>query len=187
MKRHTTTTWVALFALVVAAALAVAPALKAADNPDSMQVSKLLSEAKTQAFQLSEDCAEMESFTWTAWPMSFQAHTEALIRIKDDVNTLGKQLLKLDEARKDASPWQLTAINRIVPLLKELASNTTGAIELINKNAKNSTNDEYADFIEANADTAARLAALVSDFVDYGKTKERLERLTNRLEVEQKQ
>jgi len=186
MNKYTTTTWIALFALVLAAALILAPAAKATGDPDSLQVSKLLSEAKTQAFQLSEDAAEMESFTWTAWPMSWQSHTEALIKIKDDVNTLGRQLVKLDEARKGASAWQRTVIDRITPLLKELAANTSGAIGLINANAKSLSNEEYVDYIEANADTSARLASLVSDFVDYGKTKDRLERLTNRLEVRPK-
>lgn len=78
--------------MLLGAALIIAPTLKAADNTDSQKVSTLLSEAKTQALQLSEDASELESFTWTAVPMTLQSHTEALIKIKDDVNALGGSL-----------------------------------------------------------------------------------------------
>jgi hypothetical protein len=39
------------------------------------------------------------------------------------------------------------------------------------------------DYLEANADYAGDLAAMAGDFVDYGKTKQRLQRLTDKLEV----
>lgn len=181
MRRHTI--WIETYLVALAAVLIIVPTLKAADNPDSGQVSILLAEAKTQAFRLSADAAEMESFTWTAWPMSWQSHTEALLKIKNDVNALGSQLVKLEDARQTASPWQKAAIDRIAPLLSELASNTTGAIDLLNNNAANLTNVEYVDYVEANADTAAHLANLVADFVDYSRTRQRLESLKHQLEL----
>jgi hypothetical protein len=118
--------------ILLSASILINPALKAAADDDSAQVSKLLSDAKTQAFRLSEDAAEMESFTWTAIPMSWQSHTEGITQFKEDVNTMARQLEKLEVARRTASPWQKTAIDRIIPLLHELASNTTGAIEILN-------------------------------------------------------
>ena len=39
------------------------PVMVAAETQDSEQVSKLLSEAKTTAYQLREDAAAMETFT----------------------------------------------------------------------------------------------------------------------------
>ncbi len=42
---------------------------------------------------------------------------------------------------------------------------------------------EYKDYIEANADVADKLAGLIADFVDYGNTKNKLERLTAKLEL----
>jgi hypothetical protein len=41
--------------------------------------------------------------------------------------------------------------------------------------------DEYKDYLEANADYATDLAAMIADFVDYGRTKQRLERLAAKL------
>jgi hypothetical protein len=54
----------AIRSIIVAGTLAAACFAKAAGIPDSEKVSKLLSEAKTMAFQLKEDTATMESFTY---------------------------------------------------------------------------------------------------------------------------
>jgi len=42
---------------------------------------------------------------------------------------------------------------------------------------------EYRDYLEANADYASDLAAMIANFVDYGKAKQRMERLGSKLEV----
>jgi len=185
VKKNKIAIWIASVAVLGVVILVLPLPLKAADD-DSGTVFKLLSEARTQAFQLSSDAAEMESFT-TYFPQSlaWQTHIDALNRIKGDVNKMGRQLVKLEEAKATALPWQRLAIDRITPLLKELAANTTATIETLNKN-KDVAADEYEDYLEANADSASYLAAVIGDFVDYGKTKARLERLTNRLEIEAK-
>jgi hypothetical protein len=41
-------------------------------------------------------------------------------------------------------------------------------------------------YLEANADASQHLASLTADFVDYGRTKQRLERLTDKLELQPK-
>ena len=41
----------------------------------------------------------------------------------------------------------------------------------------------YKDYIKVNADLAAELAALVGNFVDYGKTRQQLDQLTNKLDL----
>jgi hypothetical protein len=43
--------------------------------------------------------------------------------------------------------------------------------------------EEYKDYLEANADYSADLAAMIADFVDYGKTKQGFERLTAKTRV----
>jgi len=171
-----------IFALLAAAVVAMSPALAAVGvGGDSEQVSKLLSDAKTQAFQLKEDALTMESYTrsTTTW----ETHVASIEQMKEHINVAGRTLAKLDDARKTASPWQMTAIDRIRPLLKEIASNTETVIQYINKNPKRLFMTEYKDYIEVNADMADTLAGLVSDFVDYGNTKSRLERLTTKLEL----
>ncbi len=153
----------------------------AAVVPDSEHVAKLLSEAKTMAFQLKEDAVAMEGFT--RMNVSWESHAVAINQIKDHVNALENQEAKLKEARAAALPWQRTAIDRIVPYLDELEGYTSAVIEHINAQPKRLFTAEYKDFLEANADYATDLAAMISDFVDYGKTRDRMERLGNKLEI----
>jgi len=166
---------------VVAGLLMASGITNAAEVPDSEQVSKLLSEAKTMAFQLKEDAETMESYTRsnTTW----ESHAGAIAQIKERVNALGRQVTKLKDAKANASPWQKTAIDRINPCLDELSAYTEAVIERINKQPKLLATAEYKDYLEANADYAGDLAAMIDDFVDYGRMKKRLERLTSKLEV----
>jgi hypothetical protein len=62
MNKHQKTVWMTATAFIAAGLMAVPPAIRAADVPDSEQVSKLLSETKTMAFQLKEDAETMESY-----------------------------------------------------------------------------------------------------------------------------
>lgn len=167
-------------AVLLAGFMAFPAAMFAAEVPDSEEVSKLLSEAKTMAFQLKEDAATMESFTRMS--VSWQSHAASINAIKEHINQLGRQVTKLKNAESQASPWQKTAINRINPYLDELAGYTSAVIEHLN-NTRKHTLDEYRDYLEANADYASDLAAMVADFVDYGKAKDRTERLGTKLEI----
>jgi hypothetical protein len=155
-------------------------AINAATTPDSEQVSKLLSEAKTMAFQLKEDAVTMESFT--RMNVSWESHAAAINQIKDHINELVRQEAKLKDAKSAGSRWQQTAIARITPFLDELTGYTYAVIEHINGEVKH-TPTEYKDYLEANADYATDLAAMIADFVDYGNTKDRMQRLADKLEI----
>jgi len=179
MRTRTTIFCTGTFALLFAGFL-VPPSTKAADNPDSAQVTKLLSETKTLAFQVKEDAVYMESFNRTNASRETQA--AAINTLRDDINALGRQVAKLKAAAAEASPWQKTVITRIDPYLEEMVGYTSAEIEHISA-AREHNFAEYKDYLEANADYASDLAAVIADYVDYGKTKERLARLGAKLEV----
>jgi len=181
MNKLHLTRLIILPALLAAGIATTSPVVKAADAPDSEQVSKLLSDAKTQAYQLKEDAATMQSYTQSK--VGWESHAETVNQMRDHINAVGRTVTKLDEARATASPWQATAIDRIKPLLKEIASNTDSVIQYLNKNPKRLSMNEYKDYIEANSDEAAQLAELIADFVSYGNNKNRMERLANKLEL----
>jgi hypothetical protein len=150
------------------------------DAQDPQQVSKLLAETKTMAFQLKEDAVTMETFT--RMNVSLQSQAVAINEIKDHVNALARQVAILEEAKVNAAPWQKTAIDRIMPFIDELGGYTTAAIEHINGDRKH-TLAEYQDYLVANADYATDLATMIGEFVDYGNTRQRLDRLAAKLEV----
>lgn len=165
---------------IILTLLAATPAIFAAEVADSAQVTKLLGEAKTQAFQLKEDAVTMESFNRMTVSREMQADT--INQIKDHVNALVRTEAKLQEAAPGAAPWQKKVIREVVPYLDEMEGYTSAVIETLNGEVRH-TPAEYKDYLEANADYSTDLAAMIGDFVDYGRTKDRLERLKTKLEV----
>jgi hypothetical protein len=141
----------------------------------------LLEDIKGQAADLQRDSDELESFTRS--DMSWQSHAEELDRIKERINAIGRTISKLQNLRSGASPWQREAIDRIMPVAKKLASNTTAAIEHLNKNPLRINEPQYQQYLKSNAEAASNLAALVKDFVEYGKTRTTLEAYERKLEV----
>lgn len=144
------------------------------------EVTKLLSQAKTQAFQIKEDALNMESFNRMA--VSRETEAAAINQIRDHVNALVATENKLQAAKEDAAPWQRQVINRVVPFLDELEGYTSAVIEHLNGEVHH-TPAEMKDYLEANADYSTDLAKMIADFVDYGQTKDRLERLQTTLEI----
>ncbi len=168
-------------ALAAAALLIARLDVQAAPPEDNKEVSQLLEDIKGQAADLQRDSDELESFARS--DMSWQSHAEELDRIKERINAIGKTISKLQNLRSSASPWQREAIDRIMPVAKKLASNTTAAIEHLNKNPLRINEPQYQQYLKSNAEAASNLAALVKDFVEYGKTRTTLEAYERKLEV----
>lgn len=181
MNKRNLTAWMMPAAMLLTGFAVNSPILRAAENPDSEHVSALLSEARTMAYQLRDDAQTMETFT--RMNVSMETHKVAINQIRDHVNALGRQVTKLKDAADEAAPWQKTAINRINPYLDELSGYTSAVIEHLTDRKHNPA--EYQDYLEANADYATDLCAMISDFVDYGRNKQRVERLSEKLEIPQ--
>ncbi len=158
----------------------LSPVMLSAGVPDNEQVTKLLSEAKTQAFQLKEDAVTMESFNWMT--ASHDGQAAMINQLRDHINALGRTEAKLKAAEGAVPLWQKQVIDRIVPFLDELSGYTSAVIEHLNGEVRH-TPAEYKDYLEANADYATDLGKMIGDFVDYGRTKDRFQSLTNKLEL----
>jgi hypothetical protein len=168
-------------ALIASILLLACPVLLAVESTEeNPQLTQLLSEAREKAAVLSRDSDEMESLTRS--DVSWQTHASMLETMKEDVNDMGKIVEKLEASRDSASQWQRQAIDRMVPLLKELASNTTAAINHLNQERTRPTTGEYADYLRQNAKTARELSDMVSSFVQYDQTRAKLEKLEQKLE-----
>jgi len=145
---------------------------------DSAQASKLLQQAKISAAQLKTDSEEMESFTSNQ--LTWQSHATQINRVKEHVNRTGKILAELHDAREGAEPWQQEAIDKITPMLQELASNTTSIIDHLN-DRRHTWHPEYTGYLKANAQLASDLSRLITDSIDYGRAKSRTENLGKNL------
>jgi hypothetical protein len=170
---------------VLLAMLTIArPIVQASPQEDNKEVSKLLEDVKIQAAALDRDSDELESFARSN--VSWQSHGTELERIKDRINAIGKTISRMQQLRSSASPWQVEAIDRIMPVAQKLASNTTAAINHLDKNPLRLNTAEYQQYLKSNAEAASQLASMVKEFVDYGNTRTSLEAYERRLELPNK-
>jgi hypothetical protein len=177
---HLVIGWFALLASL----LFLFPELSPAQRDENPQVTRLLQDARDEAAQLSRDADEMDAMTHS--DVSWQTHADMLERVKDHMNDLGRLVEKMEAVRDSASPWQQQAIDRMIPLMKDLASNTTAAINHLNENKLRPTGGNYPEYLKENAETAHELSNMISSFVQYGQTRAKLEKLEQRLEIAQK-
>jgi len=177
MKTTNLTGRIAILAMVLAGFAHAAPKGTAKDNDEVM---KLLTDTQTQALQLKADAQAMETYSYNE--VSYQTQGVMINQIKDHINQAGKLLDKLRAQRDWAAPWQQKAVDRIAPLLEDMAGNTEMVIDHINGTNGRFNFKDYKELLETNADAAQELAATIGNFVDYGRTKRRFEELTNKTE-----
>ena len=109
--------------------------------------------------------------------------SQLLEDIKEQAAALQRDSEELEAFTRSDMAWQREAIDRTIPVAQKLASNTTAAIERLNKNPMRINDPQYQQYIKSNAEAASNLAALVRDFVEYGKTRTTLEASERKLEV----
>lgn len=167
-----------LAALAVILPIAVAAS---AETKDSAAITSRLAEIKTHAALASDDAATLESYTRSK--LSWQAHEKQLTRMKGHVNDIVADYKTLDSLRAEGSQWQQEAIDRIEPMLREIADTLTATITHLNDNPSKIHMQPFRDYVNANAkllDTAHRT---VNDLVDYGEARAKSDQLQKTLEL----
>ena len=145
---------------------------------DSAQASKLLQDAKTSAAQLARDTDQMMSYARSK--VSWQSHAAQITLIKEHVNNSGKILADLHNARDGAEPSQQEAIDKITPILQQLASNTQSIINNLNS-TKQTWVPEFQGYVKSNSELANDLSKLIGDYLDYESAKSRTQGLGQKL------
>src|SRR3954451_20372185 len=74
---------------------------------DSEQVSKLVSDAKSEALLLERDAEQLSAFTQSH--LSWQSYADQLNQIRTHVNTVGSIIQQLNDLRVISSQWQKIA------------------------------------------------------------------------------
>jgi hypothetical protein len=148
---------------------------------ESPQLAQVLDEARMEAAELAKDADETESLIRTQ--ASWETHADMLDRVKEHVNNMARIVQKLESERSSGSELQEQAVDRTLPLLKELAANTTAAINYLNQNKTRPSGDPYTQYLKDNADTAHELASTVSSLYEYEKSMAKIDTLKNKLEL----
>ena len=178
---HKTTTGLMVGALIASMLFLFSTPLSA-QKQENPEVTKLLADAREKAAELSRDADDMEALIRT--DASWQSHAQMLESVKEHVNQLGRIAAQLEQKRDSASQWQQQAIDRMLPVVKELAANTSAAINhLIENKTRPLQISSYPQYLKENAEAAHNLSDMISSFVKYGDSRAKVEKLEQKLEL----
>ena len=141
----------------------------ASSQSDSAHLNQLFASAKTEAAMLQRDSEELVTFQRQA--ISWQTHAQQLESMRAHVNQIGQLEQQMRDARQSGSAWQQEAVDRVNPLLKELADNLGNTITHANQHVNQLRLPAFRDLVDSNAALATDLNQMIAASVDYGQRK----------------
>ena len=161
--------------------LLLAPAFGRAQSADSKAITDLLKEAKSHAVVAEADAETLESYTRAT--MSWQTHGNRLTKMKIHANDLLSDFNQLKSMRSEGSLWQQEAIDRVDPLLRDMADHLGAMIDHFNDNKNKIHMPPYREYAKANLELMSRTNRLISDFIDYGDARSKADNFERALEL----
>ncbi len=152
-----------------------------AQEKDSAAISEALNSARSHAALAHDDSATLESYMRSS--MSWQSHARQLQLIKEHANDLLGDFNTLTSLRAEGSTWQREAIDRIDPILREMADHLNRTIDHLNNNQSRFQMQPYKDYVHANLDYMERAHQTISDFVEYDAARSKADDLEKKLEI----
>ena len=165
-------------------ALLMLPPVAPAQNADSKAINDVLKEAESHAILASNDSETLEAYT-RSHTMSWQSHANRLLTIADHANNLIQDFDKLSSMRDQGSTWQQEAIDRVDPLLKEMADHLNATIAHFRDNKHRVNMPAFHDYVKANREYMGKTSELISTFVEYGETRAKANGLEASLDLPQ--
>jgi hypothetical protein len=146
---------------------------------ESHALTQLLEDASDEAQQLAIDAQDTQALIAT--DENWITHALALAKIKGHVDNMSLIIDRLSKAQKSGSELQEQAVQRIIPLVKELSANTQAAIDYLNQNKNRPVSETYTKYLTKNAETARQLASVVQALFDYEKSMSEIQKLRSNL------
>ncbi len=168
-------------AFLALAILAFVPAVASGKAvEDSEEFSGFLAQAKTEALLLQQSAEEMNSFVHLTTSRETQA--AKIEEIKTHLNKLAQFVTKMNSVEA-ASPWQRQASRDFTPMVGELAANVTMTIYYLGEFPDRLVFTSFPEYVAANAELAANIAEIMSEYVEYGQARQKAEVLSYELEL----
>jgi hypothetical protein len=143
-------------------------------RPENQHLTQLLSDASDEAFELANDANETQALILN--DTNWVTHALMLAKVKGHVDNMALIIEKLSKTQKSGSELQEQAVERMLPLVKELSVNTMAAINYLNQNK-----DPYTQYLNKNAETARQLSSMISSLREYQKSMAEIEKLRSKL------
>ncbi len=94
------------------------------------QASNLFNQMNTLALKVRKEVARLQV---QGYQLDWRAQSARLAGAKTDINTIGEDLLQLNEMRNKLEPWQQSLLSQITPNLHEMVYQTDEALHRLSR------------------------------------------------------
>lgn len=168
-RNITITLTAAIASLIVSAPQMVAKT--AGDVTVAKEARETLKDLKGFATKAAGSAEDLE-FLSQRNTVSADSHLPPLIELREDVNTMGKEIASLEAQRDSLEPWEQAAVDKVVPLLKEAADNTQGAIHYFNESRLGLWTPNYRSYVQKVQRDSDQIAQTLKDYMKYESVRE---------------
>ena len=144
------------------------------------EATQLLKEIRSASIRLTNNATNLTSFAKVG--VSWQTHAAELTSAREQVNTIGERIGRLQEIRHMTEPEQQAAIDRITPVGVSLAAHTQAAIQHLRDNQRFLWAGEYTSHLNALADDGDRVSKFVGLHLDLENTQNKLDTLRGQID-----
>jgi len=160
------------------------PISQAAAKQDRITMSdearETINDLRQQAASAAEQADELRQLT--LHPSNDpDSNIPRLDAIKDEINAMGKEMQALENERESLAGWERQAVDKTEPLLREMASTTTKALEYYNENRTHLWTDDYRHLADKILDDADQVSHTLRDYLAYAKASEKERKLSHTL------
>jgi hypothetical protein len=100
------------------------------------------------------------------------SHMIPLGELREEVNTMGKEIAGLEAMRDSLEPWEQEAVDKVLPLLKEAAANTQSAIHYYNENRRHLWSPDYQAYTGKVEQDSNQIARTLENYLKYEEVRE---------------
>jgi hypothetical protein len=147
------------------------------------EASGLIAEVRSLSAQLANNAGSLRLHSQRN-QLSSASHALHLNEIRDQINTMGEKLRRLETIQSMVAPWQQRAFERITPHAVAMAEHAEEAIQYHADQRGNFWVADYADSVNAVSEHAEEIRDFASALLEHVETSERLKALERQLEFE---
>lgn len=159
--------------------MALAQSPNSTNESDRSQIAQALSESQKAAALLTSDLASLDFIVRVrAGTALDQGTLEAFAGHIDD---LRNQAAKLESLRSSGASSQQSAVDRILPVMREFASSAEAAISEAKAAPQQSNATAFRQYIRLNSELAGEFSKAISAWVSYAQTRGALDRVAREI------
>lgn len=143
---------------------------------DVEQASNMLDHIQNLALKVRKEVARLQV---QEIELGWRAQSARLTIAKHDINTIGNDLVRLDQMRNRLEPWQQNLLNKITPALHEMVYQADAAIKKVN-NHENRTYlalTQYPQNINQIYKNANQMANTIQTVTQYAQAEQKMAEL----------